>query len=277
MVEQHSDPPKRVVKKVVKRTVVREAPAPPERPARTARLDARTRPAPTRRPAPPVAPRRTRPAPAAQTATMPTPAPPQRIKEPKARKTLSRPSVPRADVRGGVADGAATVGDWFIRRWHAVIDAIADGWHGLTGLRLPVLSPMRGSVVTGLIVGFLAVGVGWGFYELFRATLGTSAGGRWGFLALVFVGFLGFITGELLLTGFGVTHARAISILAVLMVFVAIMLVFIDLAAGIWAVLIVPSLCVAAYATSCTAMLLAGSEPNAQRIPWEPTDDSTVT
>ena len=186
---------------------------------------------------------------------------------------VNRPSLPGPDLRGGVA----TVGDVFIGFWHFIIDTIVDSWHWLAGVRLPIVSPMRASVITGLLVGYLAVGLGWGFYEVFRATLGTSAGGRWGFLALVFVGFLVFITGELLLAGFGVAHARAISILAVLMVFVLIMLLFIDLASGIWAFALVPALCVGAYGASCSAMVLAGAEPNAQRIPWEPTDDSTVT
>jgi hypothetical protein len=184
--------------------------------------------------------------------------------------SINRPSLPAPDIRG-------RVGDVFIGIWHFIIDTIADSWHWLTGVRLPILSPLRASVITGLLVGYLAVGLGWGFYEVFRATLGTSAGGRWGFLALVFVAFLVFITGELLLAGFGVAHARAISILAVLMVFVLIMLLFIDLASGIWALVLVPALCVAAYSAACTAMVVAGAEPNAQRIPWEPTDDSTVT
>jgi hypothetical protein len=271
MVEQHSDPPKRVVKKVVKRTVVRETPSPPERTARTARLSTRTRLEPPRRPSPPVAaPRK----PAARKAA-PRTATPRTAKQPR----LSMPSIKRPSINrpSSAPDIRGRVGDFFIGIWHFVIDTIADSWHWLAGVRLPILSPLRASVITGLLVGCLAVGLGWGFYQVFRATLGTSAGGRWGFLALVFVGFLVFITGELLLAGFGVAHARAISILAVLMVFVLIMLLFIDLASGIWAIALVPALCVAAYSAACTAMVLAGAEPNAQRIPWEPTDDSTVT
>lgn len=280
MVEQHSDPPKRVVKKVVKRTVARETPAVPERTARTARLSTRTRPEPPRRASPPVAAaRKPRTPPAARTGTV-QPSPPA-AKQPKlkrpsitrpkiTRPSITRPSMPQLDVRG-------RVGDVFFGIWHFIIDTIADAWHWLTGLRLPLLPPMRASIITGLVVGYLAVGLGWGFYQVFRATLGTSAGGRWGFLALVFVAFLVFITGELLLAGFGVAHARAISILAVLMVFVAVMLLFIEAASGIWSVVLVPALCVLAYSGSCTAMVLAGAEPNAQRLPWEPTDDSTVT
>ncbi|HSI26444.1 MAG TPA: hypothetical protein VK948_03465, partial [Aeromicrobium sp.] len=83
---------------------------------------------------------------------------------------VNRPSLPGPDLRGGVA----TVGDVFIGFWHFIIDTIVDSWHWLAGVRLPIVSPMRASVITGLLVGYLAVGLGWGFYEVFRATLGTS-------------------------------------------------------------------------------------------------------
>jgi hypothetical protein len=288
MVEEHSGPPKRVVKKVVKRTVA--APAQAERPIRAARLTTRTRPEVTRRAAPAVPPRKTKP----EARTAPTPRPATGPKAPKRsfkpsmpsirRPSLPHPSMPRPDVRGradGVRDSARDafhgVGDWFARIFHRIIDTIADAWHWFTGLRLPHLPPLKGSAITGAVVGFLAVGLGWCFYQLFSATLGTQAGGRWGFLALVFVGFVGFIVGELMLAGFGVPHGRSISILSVLLVFLAILLFFLELAAGIWAVLIVPTLCIIAYIASCSMMLLAGNQENDQRIPWEPTDDSTVT
>ena len=193
--------------------------------------------------------------------------------------SIRRPSVslPRPDVRGRAIDVRHAVSDWFVDGFHRLGDVRSDAWHWFIGLRLPHLSPMRASAITGVIVGFLSVGLGWGFYQLFSATLGTQAGGRWGFLALVFVSFLAFIAGELLLAGFGVQHGRAISVLSVMLVLLAILLVFIDLAAGIWAVLIVPTLCVGAWLASCAMMQVAGNETNDQRLPWEPTDDSTVT
>jgi hypothetical protein len=92
----------------------------------------------------------------------------------------------------------------------------------------------------------------------------------------VFVAFVTFLAGELFLAGFGVTHSRAISIMSVLLVLLFVLVFFLDLAAGIWALLIVPTLCVFAYMASCTVMQWAGSEDNAQRLPWEPTDDESL-
>ena len=40
------------------------------------------------------------------------------------------------------------------------------------------------SPITGLIVGVFTVTIGWGFYEIFSATLGTRAGGGRGFRRL---------------------------------------------------------------------------------------------
>lgn len=168
------------------------------------------------------------------------------------------------------------MGGFFAGIYQTVVGAILGGWHWLIGLRLPHLAPSRGAAITGLIVGFLAVGLGYGFYQLFSATLGTTAGGRWGFLAVVFVAFVTFLVGELFLAGFGVPHSRAISILSVLLVLLFVLVFFLDLAAGIWALLIVPTLCVLSYMASSTVMQWAGAETNAQRLPWEPTDDESL-
>jgi len=153
---------------------------------------------------------------------------------------------------------------------------IEDAWDWLVSLRLPQLSPMRGSVVTGLLVGALSVTIGWGFYQLFSATLGTRAGGRWGFLAFVFLSFAAFVIGELLLAGFGVPHARVVSILSVLIVLLLVLVFFLNLAAGVWAWLLIPVLSALAFVVSNAAVAAAAKEQNPQRLPWEPVDESQV-
>jgi hypothetical protein len=158
----------------------------------------------------------------------------------------------------------------------AVRHRIEDGWDWLASTRLPHLEPIPGSAVTGVVVGLLSVVIGWGFYEIFSATLGTQAGGGWGVLAFVFLSFVAFIVGELLLTGFGVPHARVVSILSVLLVLLVVLLFFIELAAGVWAWLLIPVLTVLAFISSSSVMAAAAKEQNPQRLPWEPVDESQV-
>jgi hypothetical protein len=151
-----------------------------------------------------------------------------------------------------------------------------DAWDWLVSMRLPHLSPRRGSAITGVVVGLLSVLIGWGFYEVFSATLGTQAGGGWGFLAFVFLSFVAFIVGELLLAGFGVPHARVVSILSVLLVLLVVLVFFLELAAGIWAWLLIPVLMSLAFIASSSVMSAAAKEQNPQRLPWEPVDESQV-
>jgi hypothetical protein len=153
---------------------------------------------------------------------------------------------------------------------------VEDAWDWVVSFRLPHLSPVRGSAITGVVVGVLSVLAGWGFYALFTATLGTRAGGGWGFLAFVFLSFVAFILGELLLAGFGVPHARVVSILSVLLVLLAVLVFFLDLAAGIWAWVLIPVLTALAFVGSSAAMTAAAREKNPQRLPWEPTNESQV-
>ncbi len=82
--------------------------------------------------------------------------------------------------------------------------------------------------------------------------------------------------GELLLAGFGVPHARVVSILSVLLVLLLVLVFFIDLAAGIWAWLLIPVLAALAFAASSAAMAAASKDQNPQRLPWEPVDESQV-
>jgi hypothetical protein len=209
---------------------------------------------------------------------------PRAKKAPKVKPRKERPAKekkPRRERRslnlgGRLADAGYAVLDRIRDGFAWVGDAIADGWHWLVRLRLPHLSPVRGSAITGALVGLLSVALGWGFYQLFSATRGTQAGGGWGFLALVFVAFVAFIAGELLLSGFGVPLPRVVSILSILLILLLVLIFFIKLAAGMWAWLLIPALSAVCFVASTAAMQTASQEKNDQRLPWEPTSESQV-
>ena len=129
-------------------------------------------------------------------------------------------------------------------------------------LRLPLLSPLRAAAITGLVVGLLAVALGYLSYELFTATRGTTAGGGWGALVLVVVAFVSFAVGEILLGGFGVASGRFISAMSIMLVLVLVLTFFLNLAAGRGAWILIPALGVVTFMVSCRVALFAADQPN---------------
>lgn len=258
-------------------------PAPPATAPPTPALRAPEPSAPIPRPAsPPVAP------PIERSAESPAE---HADKPAKARRRFSLPSLPTfrkakprkpkpdrrlPDVGGALSRVRYAITDRIHDGFLAMVDGIVDGWHWLISLRLPHLSPTRGSAITGTLVGLLSVLFGWGFYLLFSATRGTSAGGGWGFLAIVFTAFVAFIAGELLLSGFGVPLARVISILSILLALLIVLVFFIKLVAGAWAWLIIPAITSLSFVASSAVMRVASQEKNDQRLPWEPTSESHI-
>ena len=140
--------------------------------------------------------------------------------------------------------------------------AVRRGLRRIRDSRLPHLSPLRAAAVTGVVVGLFAVTLGYLSYELFSATRGTSAGGGWGALVLVVVAFVTFAIGELLLGGFGVEHGRFISAMSVMLVLVLVLTFFLELAAGPIAWILFPVLGVIAFMASCRVMMFAADQPN---------------
>jgi len=179
-------------------------------------------------------------------------------------------------MRSRASDFGHGIGDGVHGAMVGVRHRIEDAWDWLVSIRLPHLSPVHGSAIAGIIAGGLAVTIGWGFYEIFSATLGTQAGGKWGFLAFVFLSFVAYLIGELLLAAFGVPHAHVVSVLSVLLVLLLVLAFFIDLAAGVWAWLLIPVLAALAFVASSAVMAAASKEQNPQRLPWEPVDESQV-
>jgi hypothetical protein len=230
-------PTKKVVKKVVKKTVV-------VRPAR---------------------PGATKVAPARPTTTVRTPL--AKLKAKASTRTLPSIRIPSPPRRPGAGFAArarlvgSRVGDRARDIGFTAGQNLRRGERWVRDLRLPQLSALRASAITGFVVGVLAVALGWLSYELFSATRGTQAGGGWGALVLVVVAFVTFAAGELLLGGFGVDHARFISSISIMLVLVLILTFFLELAAGRGAWILLPVLGTISFMASSRLLLFAADEP----------------
>lgn len=242
------EPAKRVVKRVVKKTVVRPAsPTAPEPPRlRYGRPVARTTPtSPERRVATPQAKVATRPA----------------VKQSAPRE--------RIDVR----DKVGTIRERAVGAWWFVADTTADGARSVAGFgadrardvagwRLPYVNPYLGAAVTGAVVGLVSVVLGVLALSIFDAIRGVSSGGGfWGGLAFAGIAVVAGFLGETLLRGFGSTSARLTSFLAVVLVIIAMLGLFLDLADSWAALILLPVLGIAAFALSRWLIDIAENTP----------------
>lgn len=249
----------RVVKKVVKRTVVR----PGQAPGRTS--SGRTSTASS-------------PATSSPTAVAPAPAPAKATPGTGAAARLTQSGSTTTTTRRGSIDlGAARrTGrqgtQWLGRTARAGLSSVRRSGTGARGFvvdrywdvrtyRLPPQPPVRSALVVGLVLGLLAVAVGWVAGMVFSELRGTSSGGGvWGGLVVVTLGVVSVYGGGRLLRALGVDQAMTVSLLAVILVLIAILLFFVDLASGQWALLVVPALAAAAYAASTGLITLASTE-----------------
>ncbi len=226
-------PAKKIVKKVVRKTVV-------VRPAQTGSTKVR---------------------PAAPKAGTPL----AKLRAKASRPSIRIPSPPRRPGAGLAARArlaGSRVGDRGRDVSFAARERVRSGFHWLRDLRLPLLSPIRAAAITGLVTGLLAVGLGYLSYELFSATRGTTAGGFWGAIVLVVVAFVTFAVGEVMLGGFGVDHGRFISAMSIMLVLVFILTFFLELAAGPAAWILIPVLGMIAFMVSGRLALIAADQPN---------------
>jgi hypothetical protein len=238
--EGEDSPQPRVVKKVVKRTVVR--PAAPQ--------------GGTDRPARPPAPRATAVSRLRGKDLRPSddvPATPARPAAPE-ESTAPPRNGPRTTLDVGAALGSARerttdalhgVAEVARRLGFAVRDRGEDAVWAVRDYRVPTIPPLHASLVTGLLVGLVVTAGGWGCLALFSAIRGTSAGGAfWGGLAVLVVVGIAYEIGSRLLTAFGVQQARAVLALSLMVVAVLVMLFFLEPVDGPWAWLVVPGLMV---------------------------------
>lgn len=242
--DEQTTPPgqPRVVKKVVKRTVVR----PPSASASAART---SQPMGSLRTSPPT----TDDAPPAVGDA------PLRSRRPSIDLGAVRRTGRSLGERGG--SGISAAGSAVRGVGSATGRRLSDVFWDVRTYRLPPQPPVRAAMVVGLLLGAFSVLVGWGAAQLFTEVRGTSAGGGlWGGLVVVVLALASGWLGARLLRATSVEHAGVISGLAVLLVLTAVLLFFVDLAAGRWALLIMPTLTAAAYAASAAMIGLAATD-----------------
>jgi hypothetical protein len=250
-------PPRRVVKKVVKKTVVRPAAA---KPAQTTSPAGES--APTIRYGRPVA-----------TAAKPVPKAKAASARPAAKVTTGSPKVrrpaPSIDVRAKTAGARDLAG----RAWWSTADHVAVGSRtagrfvagrarAVAAWRLPHLSPYLASVVTGVVVGIVAVLLAALSLRVFEAVRGVSSGGGlWGGLVFAAIAIVCLFAGEALLRGFGTPSARLTSGFAVLLAIIAMLGLFLDLVGGATGLVLVPLIGAASYLLAHWLVDLAEKSP----------------
>ncbi|MRK02543.1 hypothetical protein GEV27_13560 [Aeromicrobium sp. S22] len=208
------EPTKRVVKRVVKKTVVR-----PGAPGATKPQVRYGRPVATA----------TKPRATAQSKT----AAQSKAVDKKAPATKRSPR----DLGVKVTAGGRRVGDaWTTVAGRAGSAARTSGTtlstraRAVAAWRLPHINLYLASVITGVVVGIAAVLLGVIALRIFDAVRGVSAGGGlWGSIAFIAIAAAAVFAGDALLRGFGSTAARLTSFLAVVLSVVAMLGLFLDL------------------------------------------------
>jgi hypothetical protein len=238
-------PAKKVVKRVVKKTVARPpAASEPETRIRYGRPVTGTVPRPKAKAAAPQA---------ASAKVSKRPSRPRleigdKVKG--AQKVIStRGSSAASGVAGAVGSAARGVGS-----------KVASGGRAIRDWRIPHWNPLPASLFTGAVAGLVAVGLGLVALSIFNQVRGVyGGGGSWGSLTFVVVAFIAFAVGELLLSAFGSTQARLTSFLGIVLAITAILGLFLGLADSGWALLLVPVLCAITYAASYALLNIAES------------------
>jgi hypothetical protein len=218
-------PAKKVVKRVVKKTVTRPAAPPVTKTVRYGRPVSH-----------PTGPTRTRP----------------RVKVGAAGKALTSRSATVASGVAGAAGSAARATGGFV----------ADRFRAIIAWRVPHIDPRLASLITGLLVGLVSVGLGLIALAIFNDVRGVASGGKqWGSLTFVVVTFIAIILGDLLLTAFGTARAGLISFLGVVLAIVAILGLFLEMADDNRALVLVPVLGAVTYLASQWLISVAESSP----------------
>lgn len=240
MAEQ--EPPKKVVKRVVKKAVVQ-----------------------------PPAMRYGRPAAAPSKVAdhvEPTPSPPVSAEKIGAKRStftrpqFKRPHVDLGSVRGRTTQAASSVTATTRKFSRTSADFVVDRWYDLRAWWLPSLPPARASVITGLLMGLLAVGLGVGALAIFSQVRGVaSGGGTWGSLTFVVVAFVAFAGGERLLAGFDTPMPRLTSFLGITLTLVAILGLFLGVADSTYAIVVVPVVTAAGYLVAHWLLAFAEATP----------------
>jgi hypothetical protein len=226
-------PAKKVVKRVVKKTVVR--PASPAPAART-----------VGRPSRPVA--------TAPRAKAAAPPPKAETARPKVEVGAKVGSAGRAlGARGaGVASGAASgLSRVAGSAWQGARTRGGSGLEAMRGWRVPQLHPVAAAALTGALAGLVTVVLGVGAKALFAQIRGVpTGGGAWGSLAVVVVTALTVVVGARLLAAFGAEHAGLTSFLGAIFTVILVLAFFLAPSDTAWALLLFPALGALSYAAA---------------------------
>lgn len=247
------EPTKRVVKRVVKKSVVRPASA--AKPAQAPPRVRYGRPVATATKA------------ATKTTNKVVSAPQAKIRS----RPTTTPAIPRqrVDLRSKVGTSRQRA----VSTWRIVADRTTGGTRAAgsfaaararaaAGWRLPRINPYLAAAITGAVVGIVAIGLGILALAIFDAVRGVSSGGGlWGGLTFAGIAILAGLVGEVLLRGFGSTSGRLTSFFAIVLVIIAMLGVFLDLV-DTWAALpLLPLLGIAAFTLAHWLIDIAENTP----------------
>lgn len=266
----NDEQPKKVVRRVVKRTVVR--------PVSDVGRDERPKVAAPGRPSAPRTRTVTNPAtgrtitlggrPADRTST-PGNATPAARTSPRGKPAPipAKPTVVRRsprdvldDWRLAVADRSAGAGRAARSGSVAVGAGVRTVGRRVLGVRLPHWPGVRGVVATAVVTGLAVVGLGAATLELFDRLFGVKSGGAWGVLAFALIAVAAFVVSRTVLGWFGHPNAVVTAALAQLFGVVLLLILLPTEAQSLWSLLIVPSVSVASHLAAHGGVLLAEAE-----------------
>lgn len=266
----NDEQPKKVVRRVVKRTVVRPVSdvGRDERPKVAApgrdsapRTRTVTNPSTGRtvtlggRPADRGA-AATTPRPAARTTPRSTPAPVPA--KPKVARRNPRDVLD--DWRLAVTDRSAGAGRVIRSGTGAVGTGVRTVGRRVLGVRLPHWPDVRGVLATAVVTGLVVVGLGAATLEVFDRIFGVKSGGAWGVLAFALIAVAAFAVSRTVLRWFGHPSAVVTAALAQLFGVVLLLILLPTNAQSLWSLLIVPAVSVASHLAAHGGVLLAEAE-----------------
>jgi hypothetical protein len=108
-------------------------------------------------------------------------------------------------------------------------------------LTLPAVGGLTAAVVTGVLVGVIAVGLTWSSLRLCEVVRGTSSCGGPGYLLLLAILIAMILLGAVLLRALGVPEAGSTSFLAVGLLAVVAMLFLVGVLFHWWMILVIPA------------------------------------
>lgn len=125
-------------------------------------------------------------------------------------------------------------------------DATAD--EESSGFSLPSVGGMAASIITGVLVGVLTVGLTGAGFALCEVVRGTSSCGNPGFVLLLAIMVAMVLLGTVLLRAWGVSDPGSTSFLAVGLLAVLALLFLVDVLFAWWMIIAIPVLTAATYA-----------------------------